>query len=262
MTPQTIREAAELLYRQWQAETRIPALPEAIRPNSRAEGYAIQALLEERSGAPLFGWKIAATSAAGQAHIAVDGPLAGRILTERLIEPGGSCPFGNNLMQVAELEFAFRMGQNLEPRETQYSVFEVMDTVASLHLAIEIPDSRYEVFEQAGAPQLIADNACADYFVIGPAVAAEWRNTDLAAHEVSGSVGNGPAQPGKGINVLGDPRIALTWLANELSGLGIALKAGETVSTGTCVAPMHIAPGDHVHGDFGELGMIEVMIGR
>lgn len=261
MIPQSIHEAADLLYGNWQEQTRIAALPEAIRPNSRAEGYAIQALLEQRSAAPLFGWKIAATSAAGQAHIAVDGPLAGRILTERLIEPGGTCPFGNNLMQVAELEIAFRMGETLEPRETQFSLSEVMGAVASLHLAIEIPDSRYNVFEQAGAPQLIADNACADHIVIGPAVSAEWRDTDLAAHELTGFVGNGPPHPGKGANVLGDPRIALTWLANELSGLGIALQAGATVSTGTCVAPMQIGRGDQVIGDFGVLGRIEVNIG-
>ena len=31
---------------------------------------------------------------------------------------------------------------------------------------------------------------------------------------------------GHGKNVLGDPRIALTWLANELRQLGVTLKAG------------------------------------
>ena len=61
--------------------------------------------------------------------------------------------------------------------------------------------------------------------------------------------------------VLGDPRLAVTWLANELSQLGIALAAGQTVSTGTCVVPMAIAPGDEVCGDFGVLGTISVRMG-
>lgn len=261
MQETAIRSAADLLHGLWINNGRIASIPPEIRPQSRAEGYAVQALLEERSAAPLFGWKIAATSAAGQAHIAVDGPLAGRILAERLIEPGETCPFANNLMQVAELEFAFRMGRTLEPRAKAYSESEVMDAVASLHLAIEIPDSRYDVFEEAGAPQLIADNACADYFVVGPEVAADWRSMDLAAHEVTGFISDGPPQTGKGANVLGDPRTALTWLANELSGLGIALEAGQSVSTGTCVVPMHIESGDRVRGDFGALGTIEVWIG-
>jgi 2-keto-4-pentenoate hydratase len=133
--------------------------------------------------------------------------------------------------------------------------------VASLHLAIEIPDSRYEAFERAGAPQLIADNACAHHFVVGPAVSERWRDLDLAAHAVAGTINGGPPCRGSGGNVLGDPRIALQWLANELSAHAIALEAGQTVSTGTCVVPMAIAPGDHVRGDFGVLGTIEVAIG-
>jgi 2-keto-4-pentenoate hydratase len=253
--------ASDILHGHWMDGTRLDALPAALRPQSRAEGYAIQALLEGRSSAPLFGWKIAATSAAGQAHIAVDGPLAGRILAERLIEVGGTCPFGNNHMKVAELEFAFRMARTLPSLPDDYALDEVLAAVGSLHLAIEIPDSRYDAFERVGAPQLIADNACAHYFVVGPAVPQTWHELDLAAHEVTGFINAGPPHRGLGSNVLGDPRVALQWLVNELSRHGVALEAGQTVSTGTCVVPMAIAPGDHVRGDFGVLGTIEVAIG-
>jgi 2-keto-4-pentenoate hydratase len=67
-----------------------------------------------------------------------------------------------------------------------------------------------------------------------------------------------PDQPGLGANVLGDPRIALTWLANELSGLGVTLKAGEVVTTGTCLVPVAILPGDAIEADFGALGRVAV----
>jgi 2-keto-4-pentenoate hydratase len=60
--------------------------------------------------------------------------------------------------------------------------------------------------------------------------------------------------------VLGDPLIALTWLANELSSLGIALQAGEVVTTGTCVTPLPIEPGDQVIADFGPLGKVTVRL--
>lgn len=261
MDAQAQRRASDILYGHWTAGTRLDALPEAVRPRTRSEGYAIQSLLEQRSSSPLFGWKIAATSAAGQAHIAVDGPLAGRILRERLIEAGGICPVGSNHMRVAELEFAFRMARDLPPRPQEYSLREVLGAAASLHLAIEIPDSRYDRFEQAGAPQLIADNACANFFVVGPPAPAIWRDLDLAAHQVTGFVNAGPPQAGLGRNVLGDPRAALHWLVNELSHNGVALRAGQIVSTGTCVVPMAIAPGDHVRGDFGVLGTIGITLG-
>ncbi len=251
--PAAARAASDLLWRHWRAGTVLDALPEAFRPKTRAEGYAAQALLEARSARPLFGWKIAATSAAGQAHINVDGPLAGRLLAEMVAEDGGALPFGANRMRVAEAEFAFRMGRDLPPRAAPYRVDEVMGAVASLHPAIEVPDSRFADFTRAGAAQLIADNACAHQFVLGPPAEADWRGMDLAAHPVRGSV-DGAAAEGRGANALGDPRLALAWLANELSGLGLTLAAGQVVTTGTCVVPMPVAPGVEVAADLGILG--------
>ncbi|MBY8822991.1 2-keto-4-pentenoate hydratase [Sphingomonas colocasiae] len=252
--------ASDLLYAHWMNGTRIDGLPQALRPVDEAQGYAIQTLIERHTAGPLFGWKIAATSAAGQAHIQVTNPLAGRLLSERVLEDGGTCVLGANLMRVAELEFAFRMGDRLAPRAAPYSPQEVLDRVETLHPAIEIPDSRYDHFERVGAAQIVADNACAHDFLLGVAASADWRAMDLAAHRVTGIINDGEFHQGIGRNVLGDPRIALAWLANRLSGLGIALEAGQVVTTGTCVVPMAIAAGDRVRGDFGELGTVSLSI--
>jgi len=243
-----LQAASDVLWDHWQRGARIGALPEAVRPATREAGYGIQALLEPRSAFPLFGWKIAATSQAGQAHIAVDGPLAGRLLRERVRETGDRIPFGRNHMRVAEAEFAFRMAADL---------------VATLHPAIEVPDSRYEDFTTVGAAQLIADNACADYFVLGPAAPAGWRSIDLARHRVSGRIAEGPPdehRQGVGANVLGDPREALAWLVNELSRLNLPLLAGQVVTTGTCLVPLAAEPGDHVVADFGAIGTVDVWL--
>src|SRR5690349_15953396 len=151
-----------------------------MRPATRADGYSVQARLETRSASPLFGWKIAATSRAGQAHIGVDGPLAGRLLAERAYGTGSTLPFGANRMRVVEMEFAFRLGRDLPPRARPYPVDEVVAAVATLHPAIEVPDSRYDDAATVGAPQLIADNACAHDFVLGPAAPVPWRALDLA----------------------------------------------------------------------------------
>jgi 2-keto-4-pentenoate hydratase len=248
--------AADLLWAHWQAGRRLPAIPEDVRPRTREEGYAIQARFEPRSAAPLFGWKIAATSVAGQRHINVDGPLAGRLLAERVFEDGAALPFGANHMRVAEAEFAFRMDRTLPPRLEPYRVEEVLAAAGDLHPAIEVPDSRFDDFTIVGAPQLIADNACAHLFVLGPATTAAWRGLDLDDHAVSGTITGKLRREGKGANVLGDPRIALAWLANELSGLGIPLQAGQVVTTGTCLVPLPIEPGDRVEMDFGTLGKV------
>jgi 2-keto-4-pentenoate hydratase len=58
--------------------------------------------------------------------------------------------------------------------------------------------------------------------------------------------------------VLGDPRAALVWVANELRRLGTGLRAGDVVTTGTTTTPAGIGPGDDVVAEFGELGRVEV----
>lgn len=250
------RQASDLLVGKWRAGEKLDAIPAAIRPASRAEGYAVQAGLMRHTRLPLFGWKIAATSKAGQDHIGVDGPLAGRILAENVRAQSDPIGLRGNIMRVAEVEFAFRFGRDLEPRPQPYAVEEVLDAAATLHPAIEIPDSRFRDFATVGAPQLIADDACAHLFILGEPSAADWRGVDLARHTVAVRAPDGSPRTGMGSNVLGDPRAALAWLVNELSALGIPLLAGQVVTTGTCLVPLAVEDGDRVEADFGPFGTV------
>jgi 2-keto-4-pentenoate hydratase len=252
-----IKMASGVLCDHWHAGAKIDALEAPLRPSTRAEGYAIQAMLEARSGATLFGWKIAATSEAGQRHINVRGPMAGRILSETVIADGGIAPMHGNNMRVGEPEFAFRMGRDVPPRSASYTVPEVLGAVDTLHPAIEIPDSRFVDFVTAGEAQLIADNACAHLFVLGAPASTDWRSIDLRDHRPTIDL-RGQRYVGHGRNVLGDPLVALAWLVNELRDLGITLRAGQVVTTGTCHPPLPIASGDHLDADFGALGKVSV----
>ena len=178
------------------------------------------------------------------------------MLDSRLKANGASVSIGTNIMKVAEAEFAFRMAQDLRPRATPYTVDEVLAASAALYLAIEIPDSRFHDFLSAGEAQLIADFACACWLILGDRVPESWRSTDLAAHKVSTWIGGRKVADGIGSNVLGDPRIALAWIANELSREGMGLKADDIVITGTCVVPVPISAGQHFVADFGTLGQV------
>jgi 2-keto-4-pentenoate hydratase len=195
--------AAATLWEHWQQSRRLRELPERSRPSTRADGYAIQSRLAGLSGQAVVGWKIAATSAAGQAHIRVDGPLAGRLLDARVLERDAVIPLDGNLMRVAEAD------------------------------------------------------ACACWFILGPAVTADWRAVDLAQHQVEGYRNAAVVARGSGANVLGDPRVALAWIANELRSLQDGLRAGQIVTTGTCIVPIAVAPGDRTRMDFGVLGSID-----
>jgi 2-keto-4-pentenoate hydratase len=232
-----------------------------VRPQTRGEGYAVQQALLAATGDKAMGWKIAATSTAGQQHIGVSGPLAGRLLASRCLPDGAAVSLRGNVMQVIEAEFAFRMGSDVLALGTQaLTVQQVMAQVAELHLAIEIPNSRYQDFVTAGEAQLIADFACASHMVLGSALSTDWRSVDLAAQAVQVSRGGKLVAQGRGANALGDPRVALTWLANELISHGMCLRQGEVVITGTCVVPVPVEEGQRLFAQFPGLGEVSVAI--
>lgn len=251
----SLQEAASLLSGSWLAQQHIKELPAHCRPNTRAQGYAVQALWPAAVG-PVGGWKIAATSEAGQRHIAVSGPLAGPVFAHRVVGEGARISLAANRMRVAECEIVFSFGHDITPRPGGWSRDEVLAAVSSLHTGLEVPDSRFLHFERAGEAQLIADCACSHDMVLGAPVAPDARMSALASLEVQASVSDGRRPQGVGSNVLGDPVAALLWFVNEIGAAGQTLRAGQFVTTGACVPPIPVAPGQQVEADFGWLGRI------
>lgn len=255
LTPPALNDPVSMLVGAWHARTRIEGLPDHARPQSRADGYVIQRALVAKSGEQALGWKIAATSVAGQRHIGVSGPLAGRILASRFQSSGTLASRRGNAMRVAEAEFGFRISRDLRPSSTEpFMVAEVMAAVGFAFPAIELPDSRYRDFVSAGEAQLIADLACAGTVIKGPETVHGWSRGGLANHRVTAYRNGELVAEGNGANALGDPCVALTWLANELITLGSYLAVGDVVITGTCVVPVPVSEGDVVMVDFGTLG--------
>ena len=249
-------EAARLLAGAWLRGGHLAELPAPLRPGTLDEGRAVQALWAEVTGDRIAGWKIAATSLAGQQHIAVDGPIAGPVFARHVHADGATLALAGNRMRVAECEIVFRLGRALAPRQQAYTRDEVLAAVQSLHPGIEAPDSRLQQFERAGQAQLIADCACTNDMVVGAAVAPDARVQALPSLVVQARVSDGRTPQGLGSNVLGDPVEALRWLVNELSATGRTLAAGQFVTTGACVPPIPVLPGQRVDADFGWIGRL------
>ena len=140
-----------------------------------------------------------------------------------------------------------------------------MQAVSHLHTALELPSSRYTDFTKAGDAQLIADNACAHLFVLGAATLCNWRSLPLDHHPVSAEVtrqdGTKWSREGSSHAVMGDPRIALTWMVNEMTSQGMTLRKDQFVTTGTCMIPLEVTEGDQVVADYGVIGQISLSYG-
>ena len=185
MTDEGLDAGARLLHAAWRDGGRIEHLSAETRPSTRSDGYRLQARLVALTGDRPIGWKIAATSQAGQKHIGVSGPLAGRIFAPCVIAQGQTVSLKGVRMLVAEPEMAFVLGQDLPPRAQAYSQAEVMAAVSALHVAIEVPNSRFEDFVSVGEASLIADFACACDVVMGPQAQVDVQRWDFAGHAVS-----------------------------------------------------------------------------
>ncbi len=252
------QEAARILCSTWRNSETIVDLPAHCRPTELEDGYAVQDLLVEACDERILGYKIAATSRAGQAHIAIDGPISGRLLESKVLRSGAIASMAGNGMRVAEAEFVFRFGADLARGAQPLDWRQVMECVDAMYLGIELPDSRFSDFVAAGVAQLVADNACANLFVLGPEVAHGWQDVDLSCQPVELSVNNRRICAGTGADALGDPRFALTWLVNHLLERNIQPQKGQIVTTGVCGIPAPIRPGDRVVADFAQLGRVRV----
>jgi 2-oxopent-4-enoate/cis-2-oxohex-4-enoate hydratase len=60
------------------------------------------------------------------------------------------------------------------------------------------------------------------------------------------------------VEVLGDPLNAVVFIANKLAELGLSLKAGMVLMTGSIVPSVVVSPGDEVQVDFTRLGQVRV----
>ena len=260
MNRQEAMRGGALLWEAWRDGEQIHALPAGCRPGTIEEAYAVQDGLAAHAGLAVSGYKIGATNARVQARFGVDAPFSGRLFSEFVGESPLHVPPGRVNFHTVEPEFDFVMGRALAPRAAPYSREEVRDAVASVHPAIEVPDSRYTDWLSMTAEDLIADNAIAGLLCLGPA-ARDGHARDLAAQPVIVHVNGALASEGAGRNVLGDPWNVLVWLANHLSARDATLEAGHIVTTGSATDIVRCRPGDTVTADFGPLGRVEVRFG-
>jgi 2-keto-4-pentenoate hydratase len=257
LSPAAIQEAVELLLAARGDHRRLEAFPESCRPRDFADGYAIQEAFVEAWAAPVAGYKIGCTSPETQKLLGAPGPFPGRVFAPvRLDSPATVSAKAFHRLGI-EPEFAFTLARELPARAAAYTRDEVSGAVAALHGAIELVDTRWVDWFKVGVASIVADNGANGALVLGPAV-ADWRRIDLPRARAVLRFDGRVVAEGTGAAVLGNPLDALVWLANDLSGRGYGLRAGDAVTTGTVASVYFAEPGMTVTAEFGALGTVEV----
>jgi 2-keto-4-pentenoate hydratase len=244
MSPEAIEAASRLLLEARRKSAPLDALPEACRPRSQADAYAIQDAVARQLGT-IRGWKTGAPSPTAEPVFA---PI---FLVERA--PARFPPAAHRLFGI-EAELAFRFARDLPGGGTTDLV---LAAVASVHAAVEIVESRFKEMAATDPLSMLADNAANGALVLGPEI-AEWRRLDLVRPPVRVLIDGEEVGRCTSGNGGGDPVRLLVALVNHAAARGKPVCAGEVVTTGATTG-MHFArPGAEIVAEFGPHGSVEI----
>jgi len=204
------------------------------------DAYALQVHLDEAYASERIGYKVGATSEAAQKLFSCDAPFYGPIYARDRHTPGTNFKLRPGLLG-GEAEFAFHCKEDL-PTDIDLSVNDLPTYIADCHIAVELVGRRTE---GDGLPPLncaVADFGGNFAFLEGPSI-DDWTSMDLSKVEVVAKTNGAETNRGTGAAVMGHPLESLLWLHNSLRAKGSGVKAGEWISTGTCLGVIQAALG-------------------
>ena len=254
------RDLARLLAALRREGRQQSGLDPRLVPPDKETAYRIAQMVAQELDRPVVGWKIAAMKEEMQKELRADSPIYGRVFAPMVKASPVSVVHAKLCSPIPEVEYQARLGTDLPPRAKPYSVQEVTEAVASLHPGLELAECRF-IHDAAfpPLPAVLADGAGASTIVYGPPI-EDWMRRDIASQEVVLRCNGKPRRNGTAAAALDHPMVPVTWLANELSRIGIGMKAGQMISTGTLTGMLAPKPGETYIADFGPFGSVTVIL--
>ena len=244
-------EAARLLIEAHRTGRPIDRLPEALRPVTIEDAYAIQDHVTAALGA-IGAWKVGQGGPTGPISIAP-------IYADRVHASGVELDPAKLHGAALEIEFAFRMKQDLPARAQPYSYDEVLAAIEGFCPCIEVLGSRFKDRTGFAAAENLADgNANGALVYAGPL--ADWRTLDFTTQKVELAIDGTVVQSPVGTHPAGDPVKLVVWTANHLATRTGGLKRGDVVTTGSLDGATPVGPGSRGVATYGAFGRVEVAL--
>lgn len=258
MNEQKIQQYGDALYQALVDRQAIEPLT-AAEPNiTIQDAYRIQLRMIERrlkdDGERVIGKKIGVTSRAVMDMLKVDQPDFGHLTSSMVYGDGAAIPLDTLIAPKAEGEIAFVLKHDLAgPGISNADVLRATEYVMP---CFEIVDSRIRDWK-IRIEDTVADNASSGVFVLGDA-AVDPRDIDLSLVGMTLEKNGDVVATGAGAAALGHPLNAVTWLANTLGELGMTLRAGEVILSGSLAAMVPVQAGDNLRVSLGDIGSVSV----
>ncbi|MGV9819364.1 2-keto-4-pentenoate hydratase [Nocardia xishanensis] len=221
------------------------------------DAYEIQLINIRRrldSGARVVGHKVGLSSEAMQQMMGVDEPDYGHLLAEMQVFEEVPVEAGRYLFPRVEVEVGFVLGADLPGADCTEE--DVLAATVAYAPAIELIDSRIKDWN-IGLCDTISDNASSAGYVLGPERVAP-KDIDIKAIDAVLTRNGEVVAEGRSDAVLGDPVIAVAWLARKVASFGVRLKKGDVVLPGSCTRAIDARPGDQFLAEFAGLGSVRL----
>lgn len=244
-----IKKYAEMLYEAEASRKAIAPLTDLNPDLDIDDAYAIQLTNVNRvveEGHIISGKKIGLTSEGIQKQLGVNEPDYGHLF-EAMDCKNGECEIDQLMQPKIEGEIAFILKEDLTGgKVTVEDVRKATDYVVA---AFEIVDSRVADWK-IKLVDTVSDNASSGRYVLGDKK-VKLEDVDLPTVPMVLTKNGEVVGEGTGAAVLGDPAVAVAWLANRLWGYGVVLKKGEVILSGAFSAAPAAQKGDEFVADFG-----------
>lgn len=257
MNPETITALGDELYDALRACRVVDPLTTRYPEVTIEDAYRIQQRLNARrvaAGETVIGKKIGVTSKAVMNMLGVWQPDFG-LLTDAMVYNEGEAIPANTLIQPkAEGEIAFILKRDLIGPGV--SAADVIAATEGVMACFEIVDSRIRDWK-IKIQDTVADNASCGVLTLGGTRRSP-RDLDLALAGMVLEKNGEVVSTSCGASVQGSPVNAVAWLANTLGRLGITLKAGDVILSGSQSPLVPVRPGDSLYCHVGGLGSTSV----
>jgi 2-oxopent-4-enoate/cis-2-oxohex-4-enoate hydratase len=217
------------------------------------DAYQIQQRMIQRrldAGETIIGKKIGVTSKVVMDMLKVSQPDFGMMTSGMVFNEGESIDTSTMIAPRAEAEVAFVLKSDLMgPGVTAADVLRATDFVVP---CFEIVDSRIQDWK-IKIQDTVADNASCGVLVLGGRRKSP-ADIDLALAGMVLEKNGEIISTSTGAAVQGSPVNAVAWLANTIVNLGIGLKAGEVILSGSQSPLVPVKAGDSLVCTVGGLG--------
>jgi 2-keto-4-pentenoate hydratase len=250
-----VREVADRIESALATGQPVPPVRNLIGAQDIEQAYAVQHEVIRRrvaAGGVIVGRKIGLTARAVQHQLGVNQPDFGFLFADMDVSDQPEVPMRRLLQPKVEAEVAFVLKGDLVGNVV--TAEQVADSVDYAVAALEIVDSRIADWDLTIA-DTVADNASSGLFVLG-----ENRLTldAFAPREVTMQMtADGESvSRGSGLACLGDPLLALLWLARTAAAFGEPLRAGQVILSGALGPMATVTPGVRIEAELKPIGTV------